>query len=148
MGTLVARREHAEAWAQLRHALWPDTSLEQHLQEIYETLDQEDPDAVTFIAESAGGQIAGFAEAALRRDYVNGCGTSPVLFLEGIYVSPEYRQRGTARLLCEAIANWGREKGCTEFASDVLLENRDSQSFHTALCFDETERVIFYRKLL
>ncbi len=82
MGTLVARREHAEAWAQLRHALWPDTSLEQHLQEIYETLDQEDPDAVTFIAESAGGQIAGFAEAALRRDYVNGCGTSPVLFLE------------------------------------------------------------------
>ncbi len=148
MGTLVARREHAEAWAQLRHALWPDTSLEQHLQEIYETLDQDDPDTVTFIAESAGDQIAGFAEAALRRDYVNGCETSPVLFLEGIYVSPEYRQRGTARLLCETIANWGREKGCTEFASDVLLENRDSQSFHMALGFDETERVIFYRKLL
>ncbi len=84
----------------------------------------------------------------MRRDYVNGCETSPVLFLEGIYVSPEYRQRGIARLLCEAIANWGREKGCTEFASDVLLENRDSQSFHTALGFDETERVIFYRKLL
>nr|WP_312970817.1 aminoglycoside 6'-N-acetyltransferase [Brucella intermedia] len=146
MGTLVARREHAEAWAQLRHALWPDTSLEQHLQEIYETLNQDN--AVTFIAESAGYQIAGFAEAALRRDYVNGCETSPVLFLEGIYVSPEYRQRGIARLLCEAIANWGREKGCTEFASDVLLENRDSQSFHTALGFDETERVIFYRKLL
>jgi len=148
MHSIIAQRKHAEAWAQLRHALWPNTSLEQHLQEIYETLDQDNPDAVTFIAESAGDQIAGFAEAALRRDYVNGCETSPVLFLEGIYVSAEYRQRGTARLLCEAIANWGREKGCTEFASDVLLENRDSQSFHMALGFDETERVIFYRKLL
>lgn len=148
MHSITAQRKHAEAWAQLRHALWPNTSLEQHLQDICDTLDQDNPDAVTFIAESAIGQIAGFAEAALRRDYVNGCSTSPVLFLEGIFVSPEYRQHGVARLLCEAIANWGREKGRTEFASDVSLENLDSQNFHAALGFDETERVIFYRKSL
>ncbi|KAB2655440.1 GNAT family N-acetyltransferase [Brucella tritici] len=148
MHSITAQRKHTEAWAQLRHALWPNTSLEQHLQDICDTLDQDNPDAVTFIAESAIGQIAGFAEAALRRDYVNGCSTSPVLFLEGIFVSPEYRQHGVARLLCEAIANWGREKGCTEFASDVSFENLDSQNFHAALGFDETERVIFYRKSL
>lgn len=148
MHSITAQRKHAEAWAQLRHALWPNTSLEQHLQDICDTLDQDNPDAVTFIAESAIGLIAGFAEAALRRDYVNGCSTSPVLFLEGIFVSPEYRQHGVARLLCEAIANWGQEKGCTEFASDVSLENLDSQNFHAALGFDETERVIFYRKSL
>lgn len=148
MRTIIARKEHAEAWAQLRHALWPDTSLENHLQDIRDTLDEDNPGTVTFIAESSTGQSAGFAEAALRRDYVNGCSTSPVLFLEGIYISPEYRQHGVARLLCEAIANWGREKGCTEFASDVSLENLDSQNFHAALGFDETERVIFYRKPL
>ena len=35
----------------------------------------------------------GFAEASIRHDYVNGCETSPVVFLEGIYVRSEYRKR-------------------------------------------------------
>ncbi len=129
MRTIIARREHAEAWAQLRHALWPDTSLENHLQDIRDTLDEDNPGTVTFIAESSTGQSAGFAEAALRRDYVNGCSTSPVLFLEGIYISSEYRQHGVARLLCEAIANWGRKRAALNLPPMFHLKTLTARTF-------------------
>jgi aminoglycoside 6'-N-acetyltransferase I len=33
----------------------------------------------------------------LRRDYVNGCSSSPVGFLEGLYVHPTFRRRGFKR---------------------------------------------------
>ncbi|MDH7789066.1 aminoglycoside 6'-N-acetyltransferase I [Ochrobactrum sp. 19YEA23] len=148
MHMIIAEAGHAQLWAQLRHALWPDTSLESHLKDIHDWLNEQNPEAVTLLAESPSGEIVGFAEAAIRHDYVNGCSTSPVLYLEGIYVSPDYRQHGVARLLCEAIANWGRTRSCKEFASDVSLANTESQRFHAALGFDETERVIFYRKAL
>ncbi len=37
-------------------------------------------------------------------------------------------------------------KGCREIASDTSPENTISQKVHQALGFEETERVIFYRK--
>jgi aminoglycoside 6'-N-acetyltransferase I len=79
---------------------------------------------------------------------VNGCITSPVAFLEGIYVRPEHRNRGVARLLVQAVENWATELGCSEFASDTELHNFSSQRMHVALGFDETERVVYYRKRL
>jgi len=148
MHMIIAEAEHAQTWAQLRHALWSDTSLESHLNDIQDWLDENNPEAVTYLAETPSGEIVGFAEAAIRHDYVNGCSTSPVLYLEGIYVCPCSRQLGVARLLCKAIANWGRAQGCKEFASDVALDNTQSQRFHAAIGFDETERVIFYRQSL
>jgi len=38
----------------------------------------------------------GLAEAAIRTDYVNGTVSTPVAFLEGLYVRPEARRRGAA----------------------------------------------------
>lgn len=85
-------------------------------------------------------------EAAIRCDYVNGCDTSPVLFLEGIYVVPGMRHQGIARALCTSIEQWGASRGCAEFASDTSIDNVDAQALHRALGFDETERVVFFRK--
>jgi aminoglycoside 6'-N-acetyltransferase I len=82
----------------------------------------------------------------LRCPYVNGCETSPVVFLEGIYVEPGARRQGLARRLGEEIEAWGKQAGCTEFASDIRVENRDSHAMHVALGFIETERVIYFRK--
>lgn len=98
------------------------------------------------IAVSAKGEALGFAEAAKRHDYVNGCDTSPVLFLEGIYVVPDMRRQGIARALCTSIEQWGTAHGCEEFASDAAIDNVDGQTLHRALGFDETERVVFFRK--
>jgi aminoglycoside 6'-N-acetyltransferase I len=136
-----------EEWAALRHALWPEAPVQEHRSEAQAML-WEQKKAAAFLVRLPDGTAAGFAEAALRHDYVNGCSTSPVAFLEGIYVEPAHRNRGLARLLCRTVETWARRLGCREFASDVLLENTASQSMHKALGFEETERVVYYRKPL
>nr|WP_295670445.1 GNAT family N-acetyltransferase [Sphingomonas sp.] len=82
----------------------------------------------------------------MRRDYVNGCGTSPVAFLEGIHVRADHRHAGVARMLCRAVEEWGRAAGCTEMGSDADIENEESHAFHAAIGFEKTERVVFFRK--
>ena len=99
-----------------------------------------------FLAVSLGGDALGFAEAAIRHDYVNGCDASPVVFLEGIYVLPVMRRQGVAAALCAAVQQWGASHACEEFASDTSIDNIDAQAVHRALGFEETERVVFFRK--
>ncbi|MDB5495666.1 MAG: aminoglycoside acetyltransferase [Phenylobacterium sp.] len=33
-------------------------------------------------------------------------------------------------------------------ASDALLDNRESHAFHSAVGFEEAERVVYFRKIL
>ena len=84
----------------------------------------------------------------MRADYVNGTNSSPVAFLEGIYVVAELRRKGTGSALVAAVSAWARSAGCSELASDALLENVSSHAVHRALGFQETERVVFFRKEL
>jgi aminoglycoside 6'-N-acetyltransferase I len=136
-----------EDWVALRYALWPEGPAEEHRLEAQALVGRRSR-AVAFLARTPSRLAVGFAEATLRRDYVNGCTTSPVAFLEGIYVRPAFRRRGVARLLCAAVTDWATERGCTELASDALLRNTASHRMHAALGFEETERVVFFRKLL
>jgi aminoglycoside 6'-N-acetyltransferase I len=52
------------------------------------------------------------------------------------------------RLLNKALEEWAAGLGCTEFTSDVLLQNEAGQKAHEALGFEETDRVVFYAKRL
>lgn len=131
----------------MRHALWPETSPAGHLADIDAWL-AAPGDAINFVARSADGQPEGFAETCLRHDYVNGTKSSPVAFLEGIYVEPSFRRTDVARRLVEAVENWARQQGCSELASDTAVANIASQDLHHALGFVETQRVVFFRKLL
>ncbi|TAM06178.1 MAG: GNAT family N-acetyltransferase [Paraburkholderia sp.] len=133
------------SWRLLRQMLWPHASADDHVRETEQLL-AEPHRYVMVIAVSSKGEALGFAEAAIRHDYVNGCDTSPVLFLEGIYVVPDMRRHGIARALCTSIEQWGSSHGCAEFASDTSIDNVDAQTLHRALGFDETERVVFFRK--
>lgn len=135
-----------EDWLALRCALWPERSAPEHRAELEDILINGREAA--FIARDDSGAAVGFAEAALRHDYVNGCETSPVAFLEGIYVAPAQRRRGAAQKLCAAVEDWARQSGCSEFASDAALDNLDSHAMHRALGFAETERVVYFRKRL
>jgi len=101
-----------------------------------------------FIEYDTRGTAVGFVEVALRADYVNGTDTSPVAFLEGIYVVPEARRTGVGRRLVAEAQGWARNMGCSEFASDASLENTSSHIMHLALGFVETERVVFFKKVL
>jgi aminoglycoside 6'-N-acetyltransferase I len=139
------RSQLFDDWVALRCLLWPDGSEHERRIEA-ETLLRRLGRAVVFFARSSELATIGFAEATLRDDYVNGCTTSPVAFLEGIYVRSGWRRRGVARHLCNAIEKWAAENGCSEFASDTELDNLASQRMHVALGFQETERVVYYRR--
>jgi aminoglycoside 6'-N-acetyltransferase I len=141
-----ATEAHRSAWIRLRDILWPQPHAE-HAREISEILDAPELYAA-FLCRAPDGALVGFAEAAMRIDYVNGCDTSPVAFLEGIFVEPSQRRNGMARALCIAVEEWARAGGCREFASDADLSNLASHHMHDALGFIETERVVYFRKLL
>lgn len=137
-----------KALTPLLHALWPEHAPEDLAASIASDLFRPDAPGVLLVARSDSGQLAGFAEVMLRADYVNGCETSPVAFLEGIYVDPAHRRTGVARALVDAAAAWGRSRGAREFASDALIDNPESHAFHAAIGFAETERVVYFRKSL
>ena len=131
----IGTTKNVEPWVQLRSALWPHHALEAHRAELSRVFLLENAEAIAFIARNAANEAIGLAEATLRHDYVNGCSSSPVLFLEGIYVRPDDRRKGIARLLCNAVSNWGKLLGCVEFGSDAGLENSASHALHAALGF-------------
>ncbi len=148
MRVRIAAQSDLEDWAALRAALWPDRTTEEHRQDIAALLRRTDGRELALVAVEEPIGIKGFAEASLRQDYVNGCETLPVVFLEGIYVRPDCRDSGVGQALCSAVEAWGRAQRCGEFASDAHLDNRDSHAFHRAVGFKETERVVYFRKLI
>jgi aminoglycoside 6'-N-acetyltransferase I len=134
-------------WLRLRQALWPQASREEHLAEMTSFLASPERFA-QFVAYAVSREPVGFVEASVRTDYVNGTTSSPVAFLEGLYVVPAARRRGIAASLISRVEDWARTRGCSELASDALLENEASRAVHRALGFDETERVVFFRRSL
>jgi aminoglycoside 6'-N-acetyltransferase I len=104
-------------------------------------------EGAVFVAEEAE-KIVGFAQCGLRHDYVEGTDTSPVGYLEGIFVDEACRRRGYAARLLAACESWAKEKGCREFASDCELTNTDSLKFHLSHGFQEANRIICFTKNL
>ena len=134
--------QDASVAAELACLLWPDNSLDEMNAEFEELLGKED--AAVFLAED--GKVMGFAQCQLRRDYVEGTDSSPVGYLEGIFVREEYRRKGVAKALLAACEAWAKDMGCTEFASDCELTNYESYRFHLALGFLEAGRIICFTK--
>ena len=133
------------AWLALRVALWPDGSETEHLAAMADTLARGH--YVRLAVEDSGAAV-GFVEASRRVDFVNGTGTSPVAFLEGLYVVPGSRRAGVARALVESAVTWALQQGLSELASDSLLENVEAHAAHRAIGFEETERVVYFRRAL
>jgi aminoglycoside 6'-N-acetyltransferase I len=104
-------------------------------------------DQATFVLERPGGALGGFAEASLRT-CAEGCTTTPVGFLEGLYLDPDLRGAKLARGLVDAAESWAREQGCSEMGSDITPENHHSYRVHLALGYAEVERLICFRKAL
>jgi aminoglycoside 6'-N-acetyltransferase I len=132
------------AWAEMRTALWPEPSDEEHAHDIDDVLRSDR--AWGFIAE-AGGTPAGFAELAIR-DYANGCASRPVPFLEGIFVRQEFRRRAVGARLIAHVEAFVAARGFTEIGSDTEITNSASRAAHRCWGFVETERVVYFRKVL
>lgn len=132
-------------WIAMRNALWPDCPEERHRLEVEQLVHGEGP---VFLAVDGRGTAIGFAEVSLRRDHVEGTEFSPVPYLEGWYVAPDWRGRGVGRTLVEAVAAWAVREGYRELASDAVVDNEASIQAHGRLGFQEVERTVhFVRKL-
>jgi aminoglycoside 6'-N-acetyltransferase I len=137
------RDEDYQQWYRLRLALWPDATLPEDKEDMKEYLTSDRRAA--FVAEAGDGQLVGFLEANIR-DYADGCRSRNVGYIEGWYVDEEHRRQGVGAALVREAETWARSKGCMEIASDCLLENDVSLAAHTALGYEEVERLIHFVK--
>lgn len=138
-----AKMEDVEVLAGLAIQMWEDHTLAELADEFKEIVAKED--SVCFIKYVDNKPIA-FAQGQLRYDYVEGTDSSPVGYLEGIFVAKEYHKCGYAAELLRECEKWAKERGCTEFASDCELFNEESLKFHLVLGFEEANRIICFRK--
>lgn len=140
-----ATLKQATAAARLALLLWPGNDLnefERNMEDVIANLN-----STVFLAFDDEKPI-GFAQCQLRFDYVEGTHSSPVGYLEGLYVEESYRRQHFAQLLVQACEQWAKSKGCTEFASDCELANADSLNVHLKLGFTEANRIICFTKKL
>ena len=135
------------AWLRMRAALWPDVPDDEHVADVDRFLASSREQAETFVAVAADGGPCGFLEAQLR-SHAEGCTGSPVAYVEGWWVDPDRRRAGVGARLVEAACDWARGLGLAELASDAVLDNTTSHAAHAALGFEETARVVTFRKEL
>jgi aminoglycoside 6'-N-acetyltransferase I len=135
-----------EVWLDMRCALWPEGSRDDHRREIEAFLNgsAREPQAV-LLAEIE--TPIGFAELSIR-PYAEGCRSDRVAFLEGWYVSKNARRHGVGAALIAAAEQWGAAQGCSEFASDSQLDNDISRAAHAGCGFTEVTVIRCYRKEL
>jgi aminoglycoside 6'-N-acetyltransferase I len=138
-----ATKEDALILAGLAIQMWHSHSISE-LQAKFEDLIYN-VNAVCFI-KYVNNKAIGFVQCQLRNDYVEGTSTSPVGYLEGIFIQEEYRHSGYAKELLLECEKWVKEKHCTEFASDCELDNDISLEFHLSMGFKEANRIICFRK--
>jgi aminoglycoside 6'-N-acetyltransferase I len=124
----------------MRRLLWPDEDQAEIARETGPLLARDD---YAVFAADDGGRLAGFIEVG-HRDVAESCTTSPLGYVEALWVEPEYRRRGVARALFEAAKQWSRQQGYRELGSDAVLENTASHTMHGRLGFTETERLVTF----
>ncbi len=133
------------ALAVLVPELWPECIFEEEYEKYSGIINAED-EICYLIKEQE--QFAGFVHVAARHDYVEGADDLPVAYVEAIYVKPAYQQQGIATRLIHTAADWARQKGFKQMASDTGLVNNAAINFHKKAGFTEVERVVcFIRNL-
>ncbi|ADU28937.1 aminoglycoside 6'-N-acetyltransferase [Evansella cellulosilytica] len=87
-----------------------------------------------------------FIQVSIRNDYVEGSHSSPVGYVEGIYVKQSHRGNKIAKELVAAGERWAATKGCNQMGSDIELHNDISYEFHKKIGFQEANRIICFIK--
>lgn len=134
-----------DAWAELRFALWPHEALERHRKHVAQSWGKGLLHG--WLAFDTANEVIGFAECSVR-DFANGALSAPVPFLEGIWVRSDWHNKGVGAAFLEHVAAHFLQEGYTEICSDAEIENHTSHRAHQSWGFEETERVVYFRKPL
>lgn len=133
-------------WVLMGLELWPAhkrIDLEKELK-----INLKSRKSKTILIKNENGEYLGFINLTLRTDYVQGAKSTPVAYVEGIFIKPKYRKQGIAKILIKEAERWAKKKGCKELGSDAEIENISSQNFHTNLGFKKTGvNVHFIKKI-
>ncbi|HFI0114031.1 TPA: GNAT family N-acetyltransferase [Streptococcus suis] len=97
-----------------------------------------------FLYYSQSEEPIAWISLSLRRDYVEGCQVGSVAYLEGIFISPNYRNQGIAEELLNFAEGWAKSRGISQLGSDTELDNLLSQNFHIKHGFREVSRTVHY----
>ena len=138
-----ATKDDSRVLAEMAVQMWDSHTVDELETGFVETLNDENS---AFFIKYVDDMPVGFSQCGLRTDYVEGTESSPVGYLEGVFVKADYRNNGYAKELLLACECWAKNMGCTEFASDCELDNIVSLKFHIAMGFDEANRVICFKK--
>ena len=140
-----ARKEDLKILANLAVLMWDSHSVSELMAEFSEIISNGKSQ---FFLKYGNDIPIGFAQCQLRYDYVEGTTTTPVGYLEGVFIKDGYRNKGYAKELLSECEAWAKENGCKEFASDCEINNIDSFQFHKAMNFTEANRIICFTKEL
>ena len=148
MPVLIRKMSEADSsnWANMRFKVWDSLSIDEHLGDIKKLL-EGGIKRTGYMAIINDKQPAGFAEVCIR-EYANGCTAQPVPFLEGIWITPKHRHSGIGRAFIEKITADLITQGFCELCSDAHIKNTKSHRAHENWGFDETDRVVYFRKSL
>ena len=143
MSIVNADWNNLKEWTNLALLLFPNSSFEEELNLHQKILASDNEMGLLYRRD---GQYVGFMNLSIRRDYVNGTDTSPVVFVEALYVLPAYQRQGIGREFIEYAEQYAAQKGITQIASDCFIDNLASEHFHKSCGFIEKERVICFAK--
>jgi len=141
----LIKKDQFALWLQMRREVYGSLSDGFHEQEM--ALIFERKDWFCYFFTDANEQILGFVELSAR-NVADACVSSPVAYIEGLYLKKEYRGMGLGSKAIATILAWCKEKAYTELATDAELVNVDAKEFFKAVGFKESFRIIeFHRRV-
>jgi len=136
------KKQDFPEWRAMRKALYLGTEAE--------FLDQEMEAIIKhgmcscFCIKNDNAETIGLVELS-ERNIADGCLSSPVAYLEGLYLKPEYRSKGLGREVILQVMSLCRESGFSELATDTNFDNFRARAFYKALGFEELEHCVGFR---
>ena len=111
-----ATNSDSRVLAEMAVQMWDDNTVNELETEFLKTLNDEQSAIFIKVVDEIP---VGFAQCSLRTDYVEGTKSSPVGYLEGIFVKEEYRKKGYAKELLYACES--RSKPFCNLAFHIFL---------------------------
>ena len=96
-----AEKNDVNEVANLAVLMWDSHSVDDLIQEFYKIMSNG---KAVFFLKYENGMPIGFAQCQLRYDYVEGTETTPVGYLEGIFIKEGYRHNGYAKELLTPVS--------------------------------------------